>query len=154
MAVIDGDIIKRLEEIEEMLDEASNIPFSRKVAVDKELLLEIVKDIKISLPNQFKQAEWVNKEKEKIIDDAKKQADSKIEEAQKYVDEKIQDSEITKLAQENARAIQEEAIMTSQQIKEGARNYAIEMLTKLNSNIEKINSRIDKNIKELEEYDL
>ena len=44
--------------------------------------------------------------------------------------------------------------MTSQQIKEGARNYAIEMLTKLNSNIEKINSRIDKNIKELEEYDL
>ena len=95
-----------------------------------------------------------NLDAKKIIDDAKKQADSKIEEAQKYVDEKIQDSEITKLAQENARAIQEEAIMTSQQIKEGARNYAIEMLTKLNSNIEKINSRIDKNIKELEEYDL
>ena len=37
MAVIDGDIIKRLEEIEEMLDEASNIPFSRKVAVDKQM---------------------------------------------------------------------------------------------------------------------
>lgn len=154
MGVMNGDIIKKLEELEEILDNASNVPFSRKVAVDKELLIEIIKDIKIGLPNQFKEAEWINKEREKILDDAKADADSLIEKTQQYVDEKIRDHEITKLAQENAKQIEEEAIMTSEQIKEGSRTYAIEMLTKLYSNIEKINSRIDKNIQELKEYDL
>lgn len=154
MEGINSDVFKLLEELEEILEDSTNVPFSRKVAVDKETMIEKLRDIKIGLPNQFKQAEWINKEKQRILDDAKKDADSLIEKTEQYVKEKVSEHELTTLAKENARRIEEEATLTSQQIKEGARDYAIEMLTKLHSNIEKINSRIEKNIKELQEYDL
>lgn len=154
MEGINSEVLRLIDELESMIEDSSNVPFSKKIAVDKDIILEKLKDIKIGLPNQFKQAEWISREKQRILDDAKRDADSLIEKTEQYVKEKMTDHEITLLAKENARVIEEEATLTSQQIKEGARNYAIEMLTKIHSNIEKINSRIEKNIKELEEYDL
>lgn len=152
MEKINGATFKLLDELEDIIDNAGNIPLSRKVAVDKEELLEIIKDIKIGLPNQFKQAEWVNNEKQKILDDAQKDADSLLVRTQTFVDEKVKESEITKLAQENANKTLQLANATAEEIKIGAKAYAIEMLGKLHSNIEKINKVIEENIKELEEY--
>ena len=47
MEKINGATFKLLDELEDIIDNAGNIPLSRKVAVDKEELLEIIKDIKI-----------------------------------------------------------------------------------------------------------
>jgi len=53
-----------------------------------------------------------------------------------------------------AKRLEEESIAKAEELKEGARSYAVEMLKKVNSNIEKLNNIISNNIKELEEYDL
>lgn len=141
-----------LDELQDTIDNASNVPFSKKVAVDKEELLEIIKDIKIALPNQLKQAEWVNNEKQKILDEAQKEADSLIAKTQSFIDEKIKESEITKLAEENAAKIIQNARAAEETIKNGAKVYALENLNRIYSNIAKINEQIGKNIKTLEEY--
>ena len=54
----------------------------------------------------------------------------------------------------NIKRLEEESIAKAEELKEGARSYAVEMLKKVNSNIEKLNNIISNNIKELEEYDL
>jgi possible vacuolar-type H+-ATPase subunit H len=147
-------VLTLIESMQQLLDDATNIPLSRKVAIDKEYALEILNDIKIALPNQFKQAEHVYDTKDTIIKEAHAEAEAILEKTREYAKEKISEHEITKIAQENARKIEQDATLKSEQIREGAKNYAIEMLSKVNDNIEKLNSIISKNIKELEEYDL
>ncbi|MBF1051058.1 MAG: ATPase [Peptostreptococcaceae bacterium] len=147
-------VLTLIESMQQLLDDATNIPLSRKVAIDKEYALEILNDIKIALPNQFKQAEHVYDTKDTIIKEAHAEAEAILEKTREYAKEKISEHEITKIAQENAKKIEQDATLKSEQIREGAKNYAIEMLSKVNDNIEKLNSIISKNIKELEEYDL
>ena len=147
-------VLTLIESMQQLLDDATNIPLSRKVAIDKEYALEILNDIKIALPNQFKQAEHVYDTKDTIIKEAHAEAEAILEKTREYAKEKISEHEITKIAQENAKKIEQDATLKSEQVREGAKNYAIEMLSKVNDNIEKLNSIISKNIKELEEYDL
>ena len=143
-------VLTLIESMQQLLDDATNIPLSRKVAIDKEYALEILNDIKIALPNQFKQAEHVYDTKDTIIKEAHAEAEAILEKTREYAKEKISEHEITKIAQENAKKIEQDATLKSEQIREGAKNYAIEMLSKVNDNIEKLNSIISKNIKELE----
>lgn len=154
---VDGankDILKLIGELEDMLENAANKLFSSKVSIDKEEFLEVLKDIKIALPNQFKQADYVYKEKEKILEDARLEAESMLEKTREYIKEKASDSEITKIAQENAQKIEEESNLRADQIKDGAKNYSITMLSQVSKVILELNEKLEKNIKELEEYDL
>ena len=155
MEVANKDVFKLIQELEEEIDNSTTGMFnSRKISVEKDFLLERLNDIKIALPNQFKHAEYIYKEKDKILEDARLEAESILEKTREYAKEKVSENEITKIAEENAKRIEEESTLKAEQIKEGAKTYAIEMLTKVNDNIEKLNQIISKNIKELEEYDL
>jgi len=147
-------VLTLIESMQQLLDDATNIPLSRKVAIDKEYALEILNDIKIALPNQFKQAEHVYDTKDTIIKEAHAEAEAILEKTREYAKEKISEHEITLIAEENAKRLEEESIAKAEELKEGARSYAVEMLKKVNSNIEKLNNIISNNIKELEEYDL
>ena len=48
------DIIKLIEEMEDILDEASTVPFSKKVMVEREELLSVLKDMRENLPEEIK----------------------------------------------------------------------------------------------------
>jgi possible vacuolar-type H+-ATPase subunit H len=155
MEVASKDVFKLIQELEEVIDSSSTGVFSsRKISIEKDFLMEKLNDIKIALPNQFKHADYVYKEKDKILDDAKAEAEDILEKTREYAKQKVSEHEITLIAEENAKRLEEESIAKAEELKEGARSYAVEMLKKVNSNIEKLNNIISNNIKELEEYDL
>ena len=70
------DIIKLIEEMEDILDEASTVPFSKKVMVEREELLSVLKDMRENLPEEIKQAQWTNAEKNRIIDEANRESEN------------------------------------------------------------------------------
>ena len=155
MEVASKDVFKLIQELEEVIDSSSTGVFSsRKISIEKDFLMEKLNDIKIALPNQFKHADYVYKEKDKILDDAKAEAEDILEKTREYAKQKVSEHEITLIAEENAKRLEEESIAKAEELKEGARSYAVEMLKKVNSNIEKLNNIISNNINELEEYDL
>ena len=155
MEVASKDVFKLIQELEEVIDSSSTGVFSsRKISIEKDFLMEKLNDIKIALPNQFKHADYVYKEKDKILDDAKAEAEDILEKTREYAKQKVSEHEITLIAEENAKRLEEESIAKAEELKEGARSYAVEMLKKVNSNIEKLYYIISNNIKELEEYDL
>ena len=82
-------VLTLIESMQQLLDDATNIPLSRKVAIDKEYALEILNDIKIALPNQFKQAEHVYDTKDTIIKEAHAEAEAILEKTREYAKEKI-----------------------------------------------------------------
>ena len=50
------DILSLLDELEELLENASSMPFSKKVMIDKDIVDELVNEIKLKTPDELKQA--------------------------------------------------------------------------------------------------
>ena len=68
------EIFTLLETLEEALENSKTIPFSGKSVVDKEEFLDIIKEIRIKLPDELKQAKWVKEERGRILEEARKRS--------------------------------------------------------------------------------
>ncbi|HZK38201.1 MAG TPA: ATPase [Clostridia bacterium] len=122
------NVLKLLEELEDIIENCSSIPFAQKVLVDKREILEIIKDIRIYLPDEIKQAQWVNEERQRILAEAQQEADTISEEANKHILSMIEQSEITKLANEQAEEIITLAQNNAKEMRLGAKDYADSLL--------------------------
>lgn len=148
------EALKLLEHLEDLIEESSKMPFGNKVIVDKNAALELIRDIRIGFPDEVKQADWINKEKQKILEDANAESERMIKESEEYIKQRVSDSEITKKAHENAADILQKAEDKAKEIKDGSREYAMDILRKLDADLGKLNSRLQKNMQELREFEL
>lgn len=128
-------VMKLLDEIEEVLDQSRAVPFSSKVNVDKEEIYDIIAEIRTRLPNEIKQSKWVLEERNKILIDAKKEADTIVKSTQEQVAKLVEDHEITKQAYDRAEEILEESRKTAKELRMGAIEYADEVLAVAESNL-------------------
>ena len=62
-----------IKEIEEIVNTASGVPLTGKVMVEGEEIINILNDIEACLPDEIKQARWIQSEKDRILSEAKKE---------------------------------------------------------------------------------
>lgn len=148
------EVLHLLELLEDLIEESTKLPFGSKVMIDKAKALELVRDIRIGLPDEVKQAEWINTERQRIIDDAQSEAEKMIKDTEEYIKLKVSENEITKKAEENSALIIQKAEEKAKDLKDGSREYALEVLRKLDTDLGKLNSRLQKNMQELRDFDL
>jgi len=103
------EIFTLLETLEDILEKSKNLPFSEKVLVDRNEILDIIKEIRLKLPDELKQAKWIKEERERIMSEAHKDADDIVKEAEKRIISMIDEHEITKKAYEKKDEIVAEA---------------------------------------------
>lgn len=121
-------VLKLLEELEDIVENGSSIPFAHKVLVDRNEILELIKEIRIQLPDEIKQAQWIKEERQRILVEAQQEAEMVLEEANKHIMIMVNDSEITKAAQQQAQEIVAQAQVTAKELRLGARDYVDELL--------------------------
>ncbi|MFR6111062.1 MAG: hypothetical protein ACLUIQ_06475 [Dialister invisus] len=66
------DTRKLLEELENVIDSATEVPFSNKKMVDKDEIERLIDAINQSLPNELESARRIVADKERILLDAEK----------------------------------------------------------------------------------
>ena len=143
------EIITLLDTLEEIIEKSRNVPFSNKCIVDKEEFLDIIKEIRLKLPDEIKQAKWVKEEREKILVTARNEADDIIKEAENRIISMIDEHEITKKAYEKKVEIIETANEMSREIKNGTEEYADGVLAGIEVALEDALKVIKNNRKEL-----
>lgn len=154
MNKVNSEVLSKLSMLEEIIENASYAMFSaNKITVDKDEVLKLIQDIRLSLPDDVKQANWIQQEKDRILEQAKEIADAKIKETEEFCKKSASEHEITKLAEKSANEIMENAEIHADAVIEGAREYAIDMFTELDNDIEKIRKRLENNKKELINFD-
>lgn len=143
------EIFTLLETLEEALENSKAIPFSGKSIVEKEELLDIIKEIRIKLPDELKQAKWVKEERGRILVEAQKEADDIVKEAENRIISMIDEHEITRKAYEQKAQIIETANEMSREISKGTKDYADNLLAKLEVVLEDALKTVQNNRKEL-----
>lgn len=94
-----------LEDLEDVLDDATSIPLSKKCAVDVEKIKTIIEDIRLNTPQETKQAKAIVDSRNTILEEAKKEAADIIEQAKAEARDLVARDEITKTAQAEAAEI-------------------------------------------------
>ena len=122
------EIFTLLENIEDILEKSKGVPFSNKVLVDKEEILEIISKLRLKLPEELKQAKWIKEERQRILVEAQKEADDIVKEAENRIISMIDEHEITKKAYEKKAEIIETANEMSREISKGTKDYADNVL--------------------------
>ena len=143
------EVLRLLDELEDILENASTLPFSSKVMVDAEELFEIIREIRIKLPDELKQASWIKEERQRILAEAQKDADTLLSEAELRLEELIEEDEITKKAKERAEEIITKAQTNAKSIRLGALEYADNILLETQENLKEIIELLNNNRQEL-----
>ena len=125
------EILSVLEALEDLVEKSFSVPFSGKCLVDREEILEIVKEVRLKLPDDIKQAKWVKEERQRILMEAQKEANSILKDAESKLASLIDEHEITKKAYEQANEIIGNAQKNAREIRLGTRDYADSVLNKV-----------------------
>ena len=125
------EILAILETLEDVVEKSVTVPFSGRCLVDKEEILEIVKEIRLKLPDDIKQAKWVKEERQRILMEAQKEANGIVKDAENKIASLVDEHEITKKAYEQANEIISNAQKNAREIRLGTREYADSILGKV-----------------------
>ena len=143
------EIFTLLETLEEMLENSKTVPFTTKGVVNKEEMLDIIKEIRLKLPDELKQAKWVKEERQRILVEAQKEADDIVKEAENRIISMIDEHEITRKAYEQKAEIIETANEMSREISKGTKDYADSILSNIEVALENALETIKNNRNEL-----
>ena len=116
-----------LEDLEDVLDDATSIPLSKKYAVDVDKIKTIIEDIRLNTPQETKQAKAIVDSRNNILEEAKKEAADIIAKAKEQGDSYIAD------AQNQASDILGNATNQANEMVTTAQNKSREMLTAVNN---------------------
>ncbi len=143
------EIFTLLETIEEMLEDSKKLPFTNKAIVDKEQVLDIIKEIRLKLPEELKQAKVIKEEHDRIIAKANEEAEEIVKEAENRIISMIDEHEITKKAYEQKNKIIENANDMAREISNGTKAYADSILESVQVTLEDALKVIENNRKEV-----
>ncbi len=143
------DLLSALNELEELIETSSKVPFTRKVMVEEERLLDLLDRIRTTMPEEIRQAKWIIQEREKVLGDSQKEAMRILDDVQKQIERKADDSEVVRQAKIVAEEIIAKAESVAREMREGAKGYADDILGNLQDSLGKINSQIEQGRSEL-----
>ncbi len=130
-----SNLILFLDHLEKL--SAGNFSIAGKVLIDKDELDELIDKMRIALPEEIKEAEWVSREKDKYLDQAQEDAKRLLREAEIYAERMVREDQITSRAEEDARKIIAEAKKNAASIEADAMQYANSILEQLEESLER-----------------
>lgn len=124
-----GFLVDRLEAL---VNAGRRLPFGR-IMLDEQEVLEIIDQMRVSLPNEVNQARRIVQEREQIIGQAQAEADKIVTMARDRAEYLLNDNGLLLEAKSHSERMLVDARQEAQALKEDADSYAAEVLTKLES---------------------
>lgn len=103
-------IDKYLDKIDDLLEEAWNLPFTGgKRMIDIEKVRELMDAIRMNLPQEMKEAKAIVSDRSEILSDARAEANSIVKRAEEKARQLVSREEVLRAAQQKAQEIMNDA---------------------------------------------
>lgn len=143
------EILRLLDEFENTIEESSRIPMTGKIIIHEDTLYNYLDKFRAVLPDAVREAEWVLREKERILGEAGKEADTIVETAKNKLQRITGESEVVKLAKSQSEEIIENAKQAAREVTQGSLTYADDVMAQLQGELDKILAVVKKGREEL-----
>jgi cell division septum initiation protein DivIVA len=140
------DITARLQQLEELINEAKAMPLSSSVLVNREEIVELLEAARNELPDEIKQARWVVKDRDELMAKARRSGEAVLKKAQQERNLMLSEQEVVRAAAEEADRIIAEAREQARQIRLEAEDYVDAKLAQFEIALEKTHQELGRSI--------
>ncbi len=144
------DIQHLVDRLEDLIDEGRHMPFSRYTMVDEEVALEIIDQMRISIPDEIEKAARILAQRDRVLAQANEEAARILQQARTKGQEMIDQDVSVQAAQNRAANVVEEARQNADQIMADADTYVLQVLSRLEQGLIKNLNTVRNGINELQ----
>lgn len=144
------DILYLVDRLEETVKGSKRVLFSNLRLVDERLIWPLLDQMRISIPDEVRRAERITREKDRIIAQAKEEAERIVTLARSEAAEITADHPVAQAAEARAVSIREQAERDAEKTRAGADDYAFEVLCKLEQEMRRALTVIENGIRAIQ----
>ena len=141
------DILQLIDRLEELFNESKSIPLTRNVMVDEDRMLDIIDQMRIAIPEEVKKAQQLLGQRDRVLAQAQEEANRTIEIARQKADQMVMKDMIMQEASRRADQILAQARTEADNMRGDADDYAIDSLTQLHAELERITNQVNNGIR-------
>lgn len=124
-----------LEELDNLLVEATTVPFTDKKIVEEGEFVRLLDELRDRLPVELSDAKRIIADRQRILEDAQREAAHVVEQAKNYGTRLTEESLIAKQAQEQANEIVSAAQRSARELQTDAVGYAEDVFRHLEASL-------------------
>lgn len=132
------DVLQLIDRLEQLVSAGTRLPLSSRTIIDEQEFLDIIDQLRVTVPEEIKQARRVSQERERVMLQAEAEAEKILNAAQEQATRMLQENSLVQRAQDEAERILNDAARTAEEIRQGADEYAAEVLTGLETELSRL----------------
>lgn len=129
------DIQHLVDRLEQALNESTRVPLSAFIVVNEEKIYSLLDQMRVAVPEEIKRANRVEAEKDRILAQAKEEAERIRELARQEAGELVRRDAIVNAAQARAEHLVEKARRDSDVLRQEADVYIMDVLNRLEEDL-------------------
>lgn len=141
------DILQLIDRLEELFNESKNIPLTRNVMVDEDRMLDIIDQMRIAIPEEVKKAQQLLGQRDRVLAQSQEEANRTLELARQKSDQLVTKDTVAQEAQRRADQIIAQARAEAENIRADADDYAMNSLSQLEAELERITNQVANGIR-------
>lgn len=147
------DILHLVDRLEELFNNSKPIPLSHSVVVDENSFMDIIDQMRISIPEEIKKAQQIISQKDRILAQAQEEANRTVSIAREKSERMVEKSDIYQSAQSKAEDITRQAQLDAEQSQHDADRYVADTLVGLERELKRVLSQVENGINALQPKD-
>jgi cell division septum initiation protein DivIVA len=125
------DILHLVDRLEEAFNAGRPIPLTRNLIVDEDRVLELIDQMRVSIPEEVKKAQQILNQRDKILAQAQEEATRTVQLAQEKAAQMVEREALVEQARARAQEITRSAQAEAENVRADADDYVLDVLTKL-----------------------
>ena len=143
------DILQMIDRLEELLNESRPLPFTHNVIVDEDRMLDLIDQMRVSIPEEVKKAQQILAQRDRLKAQAEEEANRTIARAREKSEQLVEQNPIAQAAHLQADQIIQQAHLDAQVIRNDADQYVIDTLRRLEIEMDRILTQVRNGIRTL-----
>jgi hypothetical protein len=145
------DILQMIDRLEELLNESRPLPFTHNVIVDEDRMLDLIDQMRVSIPEEVKKAQQLLAQRDRLIAQAQEEANRTVSLARDKSSELVERDQVVQAAYAQAEQIKAQAHLDGDSIRRDADQYVLETLRNLEMEMERAINQVRNGIRTLQE---
>ncbi len=137
-----SDIYHLINRLERLLNESWRMPLSAYLVINEDDFLDVIDQLRTTIPREIKEGERVQRERERILAQAEEEGERIVKLAQEDAAKMVEEHEIMHAADQRAETIIQRAQREAEVLKTDADEYARSVLLSLESQLEGVDDLI------------
>ncbi|MBM3143595.1 MAG: hypothetical protein FJ010_01240 [Chloroflexi bacterium] len=132
------DILHLVDRLEELFNESRPIPLTHNVIVDEDRMLDLIDQMRVTIPEEVKRAQQVLTQRDRILAQAQEEAKRTVDLAREKSQQLVERDAVVLAAKARAEDVIKQAGVNAEHTRREADNYVIQTLSRIEAELERL----------------